>query len=320
MTTILDSVDQRTRLVGENRLEILMFKLTGRQLFAINVFKIQEVVLLPKLTLIPHRHPHVRGVINLRGQTLPVIDLSQAIGMRPLEANDRSTIIITEYNRSVQAFLVAGVDRILNLTWESIQPPPATVGRYHYLTAITRVNEQLVEIIDVEKVLAEIVAYDTTVPPECLDDTLLERARGREVLLVDDSTVALAQLRETLTQLGLKIHTASNGLLGLKKLKAWADAGEVLTDRLLMVFTDAEMPEMDGYRLTTEIRQDPRLRDLYVVLHTSLSGNFNRAMVKKVGCDNFLSKFQPEGLVGVVRDRLERDLPENKGKTSAVPA
>lgn len=309
MATILDSVDQRTRLVGENRLEILMFKLTGRQLFAINVFKIQEVVLLPKLTQIPHRHPHVRGVINLRGQTLPVIDLSQAIGMRPLEANERSTIIITEYNRSVQAFLVAGVDRILNLTWESIQPPPATVGRYHYLTAITRVNEQLVEIIDVEKVLAEIVAYDTSVPPECLTEALLERARGREVLLVDDSIVALSQLRATLGQLGLVIHTASNGLQGLKKLKAWADAGEVLTDRLLMVFTDAEMPEMDGYRLTTEIRQDPRLHDLYVVLHTSLSGNFNLAMVKKVGCDNFLSKFQPEGLVGVVRERLKLDLP-----------
>lgn len=111
---------------------------------------------------------------------------------------------------------------------------------------------------------------------------------------MDDSSVALAQLRETLSQLGLKIHTASDGLKGLNMLKAWADAGEVLTDKLLMVFTDAEMPEMDGYRLTTEIRHDPRLRDLYVVLHTSLSGSFNLAMVQKVGCDNFLSKFQPE--------------------------
>ncbi|NIU62359.1 MAG: response regulator, partial [Pseudomonas stutzeri] len=81
-------------------------------------------------------------------------------------------------------------------------------------------------------------------------DPILERARGREVLCVDDSSVALAQLRETLSQLGLKIHTASDGLKGLNMLKAWADAGEVLTDKLLMVFTDAEMPEMDGYRLT----------------------------------------------------------------------
>src|SRR5690606_26416789 len=108
-------------------------------------------------------------------------------------------------------------------------------------------------------------------------------------------------------QLGLRTHSASDGLKGLQLLKKWADGGEVMTDKLLMVITDAEMPEMDGYRLTTEIRNDPRLRDLYVVLHTSLSGSFNEAMVKKVGCDSFLSKFQPDKLVDVIVDRLRRD-------------
>jgi len=309
MAGILDSVDQRTRLVGQNRLEILMFRLSGRQKFAINVFKVQEVVQLPKMTLMPHRHGSVCGVVNLRGQTLPVIDLSRAIGLRPLVPDENSTIIVTEYNRSVQAFLVGGVDRILNLNWEEVLPPPSTAGRQHYLTAITKVEDQLVEVIDVEKVLAEIVPYDSSISPERLADPVLERAKGREVLCVDDSNVALAQLRETLGQLGITVHSASDGLKGLGKLKAWAEAGEVLTDKLLMVFTDAEMPEMDGYRLTTEIRNDPRLRDLYVVLHTSLSGSFNLAMVKKVGCDNFLSKFQPEKLVDVVRERLLLDEP-----------
>ncbi|WP_417778338.1 chemotaxis protein CheV [Stutzerimonas xanthomarina] len=307
MAGILESVDQRTRLVGQNRLEILMFRLSGRQQFAINVFKVQEVVQLPKMTLMPHRHGSVCGVVNLRGQTLPVIDLSRAIGLRPLVPDERSTIIVTEYNRSIQAFLVGGVDRILNLNWEEVLPPPSTAGRQHYLTAITKVEDRLVEVIDVEKVLAEIVPYNTSIAPERLSDPVLERARGREVLCVDDSTVALAQLRETLSQLGITVHSASDGMKGLNKLKAWADSGEVLTERLLMVFTDAEMPEMDGYRLTTEIRNDPRLRDLYVVLHTSLSGSFNLAMVQKVGCDNFLSKFQPEKLVDVVRERLLLD-------------
>lgn len=307
MAGILDTVDQRTQLVGENRLEILMFRLSGRQLFAINVFKVQEVLQLPKLTLIPQRHPVVCGVVNLRGRTLPVIDLSQAVGMRPLVPDERSTIIVTEYNRSVQAFLVGGVDRILNLNWESIMPPPGGAGRQHYLTAITKVDEQIVEIIDVEKVLAEIVPMSTRVSADRLDNPLLQMAVGREVLLVDDSSVALSQLRETLSQLGMRMHVASDGLKALKMLKAWADSGEDMTEKLLMIFTDAEMPEMDGYRLTTEIRNDPRLRDLYVVLHTSLSGSFNDAMVKKVGCDNFLSKFQPDKLVDVVLDRLQRD-------------
>ena len=310
MAGILDSVNQRTQLVGENRLEILMFRLAGRQLFAINVFKVQEVLQLPKLTLIPQRHPYVCGVVNLRGQTLPVIDLSQAIGMRPIVPSESSTIIVTEYNRSVQAFLVGGVDRILNLNWESILPPPGGAGRQHYLTAITKVDDQIVEVIDVEKVLAEISPMSSKVSAEKLGDPLLEKARGREVLLVDDSNVALTQLKETMAQLQIRTHVASDGLKALKLLQLWADSGVNMQEKLLMVITDAEMPEMDGYRLTTEIRSDPRLKDLYVVLHTSLSGSFNEAMVKKVGCDNFLSKFQPDKLVDMVRQRLMLDEPQ----------
>ncbi|MCJ1884501.1 chemotaxis protein CheV [Pseudomonas sp. LA21] len=306
MAGILDSVDSRTQLVGQNRLEILVFRLAGRQQFAINVFKVQEVLQLPRLTLIPQRHPMICGVINLRGQTLPVIDLSRAIGMRALTPDANSTIIVTEYNRSVQAFLVGGVERILNLNWEAVQPPPGGAGRQHYLTAITKVDDRLVEIIDVEKVLAEIVPMNTRVSADRLDDELLERTRGREVLVVDDSSVAITQLRDTLTQLGLRLHVATDGLRALQQLKRWADEGHDMEEKLLMVFTDAEMPEMDGYRLTTEIRNDPRLRDLYVVLHTSLSGSFNDAMVKKVGCDDFLSKFQPDQLVEVIRRRVQK--------------
>lgn len=304
MASILDSVDQRTQLVGENRLEILMFRLSSRQMFAINVFKVQEVLHLPKLTLMPKRNPMVCGVIHLRGQTLPVIDLACAIGMRPIVPDQNSTIIVTEYNRTVQAFLVGSVDRIINLNWDSIQPPPGGAGRQHYLTAITKFEDKLIEVIDVEKVLAEIVPYNVKVSRERLDDSLLIKAKSREIMLVDDSSTALNQMRDTLTQLGLTFHIATDGLKALQKLKQWAKDGVNVSEKLLMLITDAEMPEMDGYRLTTEIRQDPQLSSLYVVLHTSLSGSFNEAMVKKVGCNAFLSKFQPDLLVEAVRTRL----------------
>jgi two-component system chemotaxis response regulator CheV len=304
MAGILDSVNQRTQLVGANRLEILMFRLAGRQLFAINVFKVQEVLQLPKLTLMPQRHPFVCGVVNLRGQTLPVIDLSQAIGMRAQVPSETSTIIVTEYNRSVQAFLVGGVERILNLNWEAVLPPPSGAGRQHYLTAITKVDDQIVEVIDVEKVLSEISPMSSKISPEKLEDPLLEMARGREVLLVDDSRVAMNQLKDTMAQLDIHTHSAGDGLKALTLLKKWADEGINVPEKLLMVITDAEMPEMDGYRLTTEIRNDPRLKDLYVVMHTSLSGSFNEAMVKKVGCNDFLSKFQPDKLVEMIHQRL----------------
>ena len=141
---------------------------------------------------------------------------------------------------------------------------------------------------------------------------MLAKARGREVLLVDDSGVAMNQLRETMAQLDIRTHSAGDGLKALKLLKLWADSNADVPNKLLMVITDAEMPEMDGYRLTTEIRNDPRLQELYVVLHTSLSGSFNEAMVKKVGCDDFLSKFQPDKLVDTVRKRLQ--MLEDQGK------
>ncbi|SFM85732.1 chemotaxis protein [Halopseudomonas yangmingensis] len=306
MAGVLDSVNQRTRLVGENRLEILLFSLSGTQLFALNVFKIREVLQLPQLTRMPQRHPHVIGVVHLRGQTIPVIDLSAAIGMRPQALDGNNTVIVTEYNNSVQAFVVGAVDRIINLNWDTVQPPPRGAGRGHYLTAITRLDDnRLVEIIDVEKVLAEIVPFNTRVSDELLDDALLNKARGREVLLVDDSQTGINQLRDTLSQLDLVLHVETDGLRALRRLQQWADAGGKLSDRLLMVITDAEMPEMDGYRLTSEIRKDPRMSDLFVVLHTSLSGAFNKALVEKVGCNAFLSKFQPDQLVEVVRQRLE---------------
>lgn len=304
MAGVLDSVDSRTRLVGQNRLELLMFKLHSQQLFAINVFKVQEVLRLPKLTSLPGHHPHVVGIAHLRGQAVPVINLAQAIGMPPLQPTESSNLIVTEYNSSIQAFLVGSVDRIVNLNWEEIMPPPRTTGRQHYLTAITRLEEKIIEIIDVEKVLAEINPYTIVLDPEQLEAEIVNAARGMEILMVDDSPTAITQVKQTLAPLGIHVHTASNGKQGLRLLKEWADAGENVPEKLLMLITDAEMPEMDGYSLTSALREDPRLRDTFIVLHTSMSGNFNKAMVQKVGCDDFLSKFQPKLLAQLVENRV----------------
>lgn len=304
MAGVLDSVDSRTRLVGQNRLELLMFKLHSNQLFAINVFKVQEVLRLPKLTSLPGHHPHVVGIAYLRGQAVPVINLAQAIGMPALEPKPESSLIVTEYNSTIQAFLVGGVDRIVNLNWEDIMPPPRTTGRQHYLTAITRMDDKIIEIIDVEKVLAEINPYTIALDPSQLEDDIVNAARDMEILMVDDSPTAISQVKQTLAPLGIIVHTATNGKKGLDLMKQWADAGENVPEKLLMLITDAEMPEMDGYSLTSAVREDPRLRDTFVVLHTSMSGNFNKAMVQKVGCDDFLSKFQPKLLAELVENRV----------------
>ncbi|WP_428774013.1 chemotaxis protein CheV [Vibrio sp.] len=313
MTGVLNSVDQRTNLVGENRLELLLFSLNSRQLFAINVFKVREVIKVPPMTKMPGSHYNVTGVASLRGESVPVIDLRAAIGFPPSRMeNPEENLIITEYNRTVQAFLVGQVRNIINTAWTEIQPPPASAGRSSYLTAITQLKEgdssQIVEIIDVEKVLAEIIDYDVSISEGILDNDLAAEMVGRKVLIVDDSSTARGQIDGTLSQLGLEIIECRDGREALSLLKSWCDQSKDVASELLMMVTDAEMPEMDGYRLTYEIRNDPRMKDLYVTLNTSLSGNFNEAMVKKVGCNRFISKFQPDLLVQVAQDRLREVL------------
>ncbi len=305
MSGILDTVDQRTQLVGQNRFELLLFRLGRNQLFAINVFKVKEVVKLPYLNALPNSNPYIRGVTNMRGITVPVIDLSAAIGMPATPMSETCHLIVTEYNGSIQGFMVSDVERILNLDWSDVLPPPPTAGRAHYLTAITRVDDnRLVEIVDVEKVLAEISPFSTDISEDLMDSELHDLVRGKEILMVDDSQTARDQVRRTLSHLDIKITEAVNGADALMILKDLASIGDV-TEKFLMVITDAEMPEMDGYRLTTEIRKDEQLRDLYIILHTSLSGTFNRAMVEKVGCNDFLPKFEANRLAEKVLDRVK---------------
>ncbi|WP_434937820.1 chemotaxis protein CheV [Shewanella sp. HL-SH8] len=311
MKKVLDSVDQRTNLVGENRLELLLFRINSTQLFAINVFKVKEVVKVPSLSALPGSNNSIAGVANIRGTSIPVINLRGAIGFSPLPITDDCNLIITEYNRSIQGFLVGKVEHIVNLTWGDIMPPPKMAGKNNYLTAITRLEDQgqsrLVSIIDVEKVLAEIINYDIRLSDGVLDEALAPQMPGRKILIVDDSSTARRQVRETLSQLGIEIIEASDGLQALNLLKSWADNGQNVATDLLMMITDAEMPEMDGYKLTSEVRADPRMASLFITLNTSLSGSFNNAMVEKVGCDAFISKFQPDLLVTGVQNRL-RDI------------
>lgn len=304
MSGILDSVNQRTQLVGQNRLELLLFKLNGRQRFGINVFKVREVLQCPPLTSIPKLNALVRGVAHIRGQTISVIDLSMATGGKRIEDVSTAFIIIAEYNRSVQGFLVGSVERIINTNWDAIMPPPQGTGRASYLTAVTEVENELIEILDVEKILNEISPLNTNVSDELaagLDMNKGDKPEEKIIFIADDSSVARNQVKKALTALGLKIEAAKNGLEALNRLKEIAEETGDVTDKVGVIVSDIEMPEMDGYTLTAEIKNTPELQNLKVVLHTSLSGVFNQAMVKKVGADDFIAKFHPDELASAVQ-------------------
>lgn len=305
MAGVLDSVNQRTQLVGQNRLELLLFRLDGKQLYGINVFKVKEVLQCPKLTHMPKSSPIVRGVANIRGGTIPILDLALATGSAALGSIDSAFVIITEYNTKIQGFLVHSVERIVNMNWEDIHPPPKGTGRDHYLTAVTRIDNQLVEIIDVEKILAEVAPVSESISAGVVSAEVQHKAVSLRVLTVDDSSVARKQVTRCLQTVGVEVTALNDGRQALEFLRKLVDEGKKPEEEFLMMISDIEMPEMDGYTLTAEIRNDPRMQKLHIILHTSLSGVFNQAMVKKVGADDFLAKFRPDDLAARVVDRIK---------------
>lgn len=312
MSDFLKEVDKRTSLAGMNRMELLLFKIKGDQLFGINVFKVREVIRTPEVSPVPKSDSRIVGVSDIRGQTMPMIDLARSLDLEPIKKEDysESLTIVTEFNSSVQGFLVENVDRIVHLGWDDILPPPDTLNAVNYLTGITRAHDEIVQIVDVEKVLTEVAGTKVEVSDEFIaghKDVIGDNEFF--VLGADDSSVARGQLKGILDKLGVANKIMHNGQQAFDFLNKWADEhekgfNERVANRVLMIISDIEMPEMDGYMLTKNIRKDPRLSDLYVVLSSSLSGGFNDTLTLKVGADKFLSKWNPEELGQVIVDRI----------------
>ncbi|EEW07286.1 chemotaxis protein CheV [Vibrio mimicus SX-4] len=254
----------------------------------------------------PNLHRLVKGVAHIRGQTVSVIDLSLAIGGRPTVDVDKSFVVIAEFNRTIQAFLVSSVERIINMRWEAILPPPDGSGKANYLTAVTNIDNELVEIIDVEKILAEIAPVNEAMTKDIgqeIAQVEQEKEIVRRILIADDSSVARKQVQRAIESIGFEVISTKDGKDAYEKLLEMVKDGPI-RNQISLVISDIEMPEMDGYTLTAEIRRHNELKDLYVILHSSLSGVFNQAMVERVGANAFIAKFNPDELGNAVKAAL----------------
>ncbi len=285
----------------EGRVELLLFRLPDGQRFAINVLKIREVVPCPPLTHLPGAHPAVLGVADLRGTTFTVIDTARAIGRPPMDDPRRGYVIVTDFYRGVQGFLVERVERIVIQDWDSVRPPPSLGDRY--LSGVVEMDDGMVELIDLEQILWEVV------PEDCQEETTvapLSLPADFTALVVDDSAVARAQTARTLEALGVPHQVVCDGQEAwelLTDLDAEA-APEALPVQLLVC--DIEMPRLDGYSLTRKLRDHPRWRRLYILLHTSIDGALSEEQARAAGADQVLTKFSAEGLAEAVRRAVER--------------
>ena len=304
---LLESVDARTRLAGSNKMEILLFSLGTRETFGINVFKVREVGRTPHITKTPNMPRGVEGLVSLRGNVIPVLSLVSFLDLKDKPTERGQTMMVAEYSKRTLGFLVHEVDRIIRVDWEKVRAPESVLSSNQGLiTAITELeNGTLVSLLDVEQILANAFgeAIIVDVPPAQVSEET-------GVFFVDDSVVARKKIAEVFDRLKVKHKHATNGAEAWTRLQGLAahaqQTGGNLRDDVRLILVDAEMPEMDGYVLTKNIKADPRFEGVPVVMHSSLSSEANRAMGKAVGVDAYVAKFDAEALADTLRPLIER--------------
>ncbi len=306
---LLEQVDARTKLAGSNKMEILLFSLGTHELFGINVFKVREILVMPKITGIANAPPQVLGVANIRGQIIPVIDLPAMVGCTPKRGH--SILMVTEYARTTQAFAVEEVDEIVRLEWSDVLAAEGNGG--DLVTSIAKLagengSTRLVQVLDVEQILRSVM-------PAAANETALDAVGeqvvlppGSIVLAADDSPVARMLIEQGLGAMGVSFVMTKTGQEAWDRLQSIDDEaraeGRSAADRVALVLTDLEMPVMDGFTLTRNIKQDPRFKSIPVVIHSSLTGSTNEAHVQSVGADAYVAKFVASELASALRKVL----------------
>ncbi len=311
MSSILQEVDERSRLAGTNKFELLLFRLGDdpggrREIFGINVFKVREAMIMPKITPMPGAPKHVQGVANIRGQIVPVVDLPAVVGCQPTGLN---FLVVTEYERSVQGFAVEEVEEITRLEWSRVLSAEANaVGGM--ITSIARLDgesdqSRLALVLDVEKVLRDVL-------PSRVQDVHIEQVGqrlelppGAVVLAADDSFVARSQIEKVLQALHVPFVMTKTGKEAWERLQTMereAKAeGKSARQKVAVVLSDLEMPEMDGFTLTRKIKEDERFKSIPVVIHSSLTGRANEEHARNVGAEGYVGKFVAEELGAALR-------------------
>jgi two-component system chemotaxis response regulator CheV len=317
MNNFQQDIDERSSLTQTNKFELLLFTLgggdagQGAELYGINVFKVREIIATPQITPIAEAHPFMMGVVKVREQIIPVIDLPAMIGcnaQRPLPL-----IIITEFARTTQAFAVESVAEIVRLNWSCVLPAEGAAGS-SLITSIAKVDgdvpeTRLAQVLDVESIIRSLQKNGAEEPEELGLGAPLTLQPGQILLAADDSVIARALIESALKAMQVPYIMVNSGKQAwdkLQELEAEArKAGQVARDKVALVLSDLEMPEMDGFTLTRNIKRDARFAGIPVVIHSSLSGAANETHVNSVGADAYIAKFVPDELAALLRKMVQ---------------
>ncbi len=294
---------------GTNELEIVEFFLdepadaddeleneqnTYRGYYGVNVAKVLEIIRMPKITSLPEvQHPSVLGAFNLRSHIIPLVDLNAWLNKPCVGEDEQSKVIVTEFNGVTTAFKVSGVNRIHRISWEQVEPPNQYVAMFsqNTITGVVKLEERIVFLLDLEKIVADLNPQLRLCLDEAVDWTSDVRYRA---LIADDSTLIRGMLKDLLEKASFEVETATNGLQAwerIQELKSKADEEKCpITDYVQVIVSDIEMPGMDGHNLCKKIKDDPQLRNIPIILFSSLITDKLLHKGESVGADFQISK------------------------------
>ncbi|MFC3395166.1 chemotaxis protein [Brenneria rubrifaciens] len=321
MDNFQKEIEERTNLTSANKFELLLFRLGAApsasndeqsEFFGINVFKLREIVPMPSLTKAAGMKSPMLGMVNIRGQIIPVIDLPAVAGCVP--ATGLNILLVTEYARSTQAFAVETVDDIVRLDWSQVLAAESGASS-SYITSIARLDNdnasnRLALVLDVEQILHDIIPVDRDIRIENVEENKYLMKPGAVAIVAEDSKVARSLLEQGLNMMSIPYSMHITGQEAWNKIKAMAQAaqseGKPISDKIGFVLTDLEMPEMDGFTLTRNIKRDDFLKNIPVIIHSSLSGSANEDHVRNVGADAYVAKFEINELATAIHGVLDK--------------
>ncbi|ELJ8548612.1 chemotaxis protein CheV [Vibrio cholerae] len=296
---------------GTNELEIIEFHLekvlpdgrTKTCYYGINVAKVREVIRVPETTDYPNAQPHMIGVFSSREILTPLVDLAGWLGVPTSTDISKKYVIVTDFNRMTNGFLIDSISRIHRISWNDVESPSQFLeaGEQDCVVAVVRQDKKLIMILDFEKIIADInpelsmEKYDVTVDRKVdLNQRMVTKRNAKTIMVVDDSAFIRSLIQDTLSSAGYNIIACKDGGEAhekLMELKQAAKEENVPVSELVdAVVTDVEMPRMDGMHLIKRLRDDDSYSSMPIVMFSSLMSDDNRAKALALGANDTLTK------------------------------
>ncbi|EON73563.1 chemotaxis protein [Lysinibacillus sphaericus] len=275
---------------GTNELEIVEFEVANNK-FGINVIKVKEIIQPIQVTFIPHAHPHVEGIIQLRGEVLPVVDMLRVLGIQNAVRNPQQKYIVAEFNKQRVVFHVDNVTQIHRISWDQIEKPSDMYqGGTSQVIGVIKQNEQMILLLDFEKIMVDINP-DSGISVESVKKLGKRDRSEKRILIAEDSPLLRKLLFDTMNEAGyVNVEFFENGRDAYDYLESLTKSGNDVTEHIQLVVTDIEMPQMDGHHLTRKIKEHPDLQKLPVIIFSSLITDDLRHKGDQVGAEDQISK------------------------------